>query len=77
MQVVVIDVEKMQLIMARRCIGFVDLAKVSGVTEQTLRSKSPRFTLKTIGLIAKALGVDVTEIAKVNGSDSQLQQSTN
>lgn len=77
MQVVVIDVEKMQLIMARKCMTWSDLAQASGLTTPALRSKNPRFTLKTIGRIAQGLGVDVTEIVKRTGSDSQLQQSTN
>lgn len=64
MQMVEIDVEKMQLIMARKCMSFVDLSQASGVMEPTLRSKKPRFTLKTIGRIAQGLGVDVTEITK-------------
>lgn len=77
MQLIVIDVEKMQLIMARKCMTWAALAQASGITAQSLRGKNPRFTLKTIRRIAQGLGVDVTEIIKRTGSDSQLQQSTN
>lgn len=60
------DRTKLELAMARACLNPQDLAKVSEIPPQTvngvLRGRSARPA--TIGRIAKALGVDVTEIIK-------------
>lgn len=57
---------KMRLAMARACMNPQDLAKAAQMPPQTvngaLRERSVRPA--TLGRIAKALGVDVTEIMK-------------
>lgn len=56
--------KKAELAMARACMGINELASAAGMPESTVkntlcgRSVKPR----TAGLIAAALGVDVTEI---------------
>lgn len=58
------DKTKLQLAMARACMNISDVAKASGLPHPSAknvlygRSVQPR----TIGKVAKALGVDVTEI---------------
>lgn len=60
------DKSKMQLAMARACMNPQDLARCAEMPTQTLnrvlRERSVRPA--TIGRIAKALGVDVSEIMK-------------
>ena len=60
------DTEKLRLAMARACMNPQDLAKAAEMPPQTvngvLRGRSVRPA--TLGRIAKALGVDVTEILK-------------
>ena len=60
------DKHKLHLAMARACMNPQDLAKAAEMPPQTvngvLRERSAR--PGTIGRIAKALGVDVTEIIK-------------
>lgn len=60
------DNGKMKLAMARACMNPQDLAKAAQMPPQTingtLRERSVRPA--TLGRIAKALGVDVTEIMK-------------
>ena len=60
------DTNKLRLAMARACMNPQDLAKAAQMPAQTvngvLRGRSIRPA--TIGKIAKALGVDVTEILK-------------
>ena len=61
-----IDPKKLQLAMARNCISIKNLAEKSGITTQTIikvqcgRKVRP----ETAGLLAKALGVDPSEIIK-------------
>ena len=60
----IIDKNKVKLVMARACMNTKDLQKKVDIPRPTIngalsgRSVTPR----TIGLIAKALNVDVTEI---------------
>lgn len=58
--------EKLRLAMARACMNSQDIAKAAGMPLQTingaLRERSVRPA--TLGRIAKALSVDVTEIVK-------------
>jgi len=60
------DKVKLHLAMARACMNPQDLAKAAEMPPQTvngvLRERSVRPA--TLGRIAKALGVDVTEILK-------------
>lgn len=60
------DVQNLRLAMARACMNPQDLAKAAEMPPQTvngvLRCRSVRPA--TIGRIAKALSVDVTEILK-------------
>ena len=60
------DSVKLKIAMARACVNSQDLAKVAKMPPQTingvLRERSVRPA--TLGRIAKALGVDVTEIMK-------------
>lgn len=59
-----VDRDKLRLAMARACMNPQDLAKAAEMPPQTvngvLRGRSIRPA--TLGRIAKALGVDVTEI---------------
>ena len=61
-----IDHKKLQLLMARRCVVRKKLAEMAGVTPLTIsmvisgRNARP----STVGLIAKALCVDPSEIIK-------------
>lgn len=63
------DREKIQLAMARACMNLPDLSKSAELPESTTknvlygRNVRPR----TIGKVAKALGVDVAEIIKQEG----------
>lgn len=61
-----LDVERTRLAMARKCYDWKDLAKVSGVPASTLcrLQRGDGTGSKRIGQIARALGVDVTEIIK-------------
>lgn len=60
-----LDAKKLQLVMARKEVGVRDLAKKSGMSQVTI-SKYTRglmqASIKPIGKMANALGVDVTEI---------------
>ncbi|MBQ8881516.1 MAG: helix-turn-helix domain-containing protein [Oscillospiraceae bacterium] len=60
------DTNKLRIAMARACMNPQDLAKAAAMPSQTvngaLRGRSVRPA--TIGRIAKALSVDVTEIIK-------------
>ena len=62
----IIDKSKIEIAMARACMNPQDLAKAAQMPAQTvngaLRGRSIRAA--TLGRIAKALGVDVTEIIK-------------
>ena len=61
-----LDVLKIKLILARKELNQADLAKSCGMRRQALTEIFDRgaCTLKTLGRIANALGVDVTEIVK-------------
>lgn len=59
-----LDRNKINLIMARKGFSAADLAKASNLTRQRINIilNSRNVTPRTVGKIAKALGVDVTEI---------------
>lgn len=62
-----IDVNKLELAICKQGVFLKDIAKRVGVSEQALRNirdgkAQPR--LATIGKIARALGVNVSEIIK-------------
>lgn len=58
-----IDVYKLELAKARACMNQTELeAKGVGRTLLARIKKGENLTAKTVGKIAKALGVDVTEI---------------
>lgn len=61
-----LDVQKIKLILAEREMNQSDLAKKCGVNRQQINDILSRgsCTLKTLGRIAKALGVPVSEIVK-------------
>lgn len=59
--------KKLQLAMAKKCINSCELAELTGVSKSLISSyfagsREPR--PKTLGKIAKVLGVDVTEIVE-------------
>ncbi len=58
--------EKIKLIMARKKITFVDIANKCEVSRQRIGCifNSVNVTPRTVGLLADALEVDVTEILK-------------
>lgn len=60
------NINKLRIAMARACMNPQDLAKAAEMPPQTvngvLRERSVRPA--TLGRVAKALGVDVTEIVK-------------
>lgn len=59
-----VDKKKLEVAMARKCISSEELGVITGISMFTinrLKAEQPGRT-KTIGLIAKALEVDVTEI---------------
>lgn len=59
-----VDKNKMQLVMARACMNVNDVAKKGGVSYNTLMNAMHGYSLsiKSVGCIAKALGVDPIEI---------------
>lgn len=59
-----LDKEKIRLIMARQELTTTELAKRCGKTKQRISTifNSVNVSPRTVGMIAKALGVDVTEI---------------
>lgn len=60
-----INLVAIKVTMARKCFNVPELAKVSGIKECTIRRMFRGMTeprLSTIGKLANALGVDVTEI---------------
>lgn len=61
-----LDVPKIKLILAEREMNQSDLAKKCGVNRQQINNILSRrsCTLKTVGKIAKAIGVPVQEIVK-------------
>ena len=74
-----VDKKKLEVAMARKCISAEELGAITGISMFTinrLKTEQPGRT-KTIGLIAKALEVDVTEIivdeAAATANDNQNQ----
>lgn len=61
--------EKLQKIMSEKCIGVNALSRKSGVSKPTIirysKTVAPNQSLRIIGLIAKGLEVDVSEITNV------------
>lgn len=59
-----IDANKLRIALARKCWMWKDLQEQSGVTGQTFRNIKAGLSVKpeTAGKIARALGVDVTEL---------------
>ncbi|HAT4163187.1 TPA: helix-turn-helix transcriptional regulator [Clostridium perfringens] len=60
-----LDLKKIKLIQARECLSTNDLSKKTGLSKVTISkviNGKVKATPKTIGLIAKALNVDVAEI---------------
>lgn len=60
-----IDVEKMNLLLANKCLSLTEFAKLSDVSEVTIsriRNRSQNARPQTIGKIARALGTDVESI---------------
>ena len=59
-----LDIDIMQLRMARKCMGVHDLLKKADLPRGTYNNviSGKKVRVETIGKIAKGLGVDVTEI---------------
>lgn len=60
-----INTKKLQIAMARRCMDTKDLSKKIGCTTTSIQqivSGRRGVPIKKLGEIAKALGIDVTEI---------------
>lgn len=59
-----INKKKIQIAMARNCMNTVDLQKTTGMPRPTVDNVVSGKNVRpgTVGRIAKALGVDVTEI---------------
>lgn len=60
-----LDLKKVLVIMARKCMSdkdMLDTAKMSAATWNQIKSGKCKAKTSTIGKIAKGLGVDVTEI---------------
>lgn len=65
-----LDLEKVELIMLRRCWSRADLTRNAGLANTTvykLYDGTNNASGRTIGKIAKALEVDVLEIIKAKG----------
>ncbi len=60
-----LDLNKLKLVQARACLSTNDLSKTTGLSKVTISrvlNGKVKATPKTIGLIAKALNIDVAEI---------------
>lgn len=59
-----VDLKKLRIAMARNCMGAPGLAEKANLNRGTVYHvlEGKNFNLSTIGKIAQALGVDVTEI---------------
>ena len=60
-----VNVENLKVAMAKKCINAVELSKKANVSRGTITNllgNKTDLSPKTVGLIAKALEVDVTEI---------------
>ena len=66
-----IDVQKMELAMARACVGITDLRGVlSSATLAKIRYRpDQRLKPQTVGKIAKALNVDPSELLETEAVD--------
>lgn len=65
--------EKINLIMARKQLSVKDVCETSGLPKETFKQAkngARNATPKTIGRIAAALGVDVTEIIATEKGES-------
>lgn len=80
-----LDKKKLELAMARKCASIENLSEMTGISVYSLtrlKNGAQRGRTKTVGLIAKALDVDVTEIiiddaaatANENNQDSESNQ---
>lgn len=58
-----VDIQKLNMILARQCLSFSDLRKegIAAQTQTRIR-KGELITTKTLGKLCKALGVDPAEI---------------
>ena len=61
-----VDNQKFQIAMARACMNVDDVVKVARMPRPTVNNAIQGRSMRpaTVGRIAKALGVDVTEIIK-------------
>ncbi len=61
-----IDPKKIKLLMARRCMNNKRLAEMAVITQPTISKAISGSNVRTdtVGLIARALGVDPSEIIK-------------
>lgn len=62
-----LNLEKIQLLQARKCLNTIELTEITGLSRASISRALNGKTEpnpKTVGLIAKALGVDVAEIIK-------------
>lgn len=61
-----IDVKKLKIAMARACLGVADLGEKADVGRATLvrilRDDGENVRCKTVGKLARALGVDVLDL---------------
>ena len=62
----IIDSKKLEMAMARNCIDKVGLAEKAGISTRSIQRSVLKSGSKpeTVGKIAKALGVDPSEITK-------------
>ena len=65
-----IDIKKFELAMSNACMTFKELAKKSGVSSFTISRMQTKAEIKpvTIGKIAKALQVPVTDIIETTAA---------
>ena len=65
-KVMIIDVMKLKIAMARSCMGVADLGEKANVGRATLirilRDDGENVRCKTVGKLARALGVDVLDL---------------
>lgn len=68
MDTVFLSKEKFSLSLGRQCMSRRDLCKITGITESNLSTMLKRGNVrpKTAGIIAAALGVDISEIVKLS-----------
>lgn len=61
-----VDIQKLHIAMARACLDVSDLVELHQIPRPTINNAIQGKNLRpaTMGRIAKALGVDVTEIMK-------------